>query len=156
MSPGFHAAFTPSGTDASIGPPFGISSSPRSSPHRALDTGRSHLAIFAMIVAAADGVAMFSFPAKLSCGRIIFRCSFTSGTPRARVVAFTFSMPTRSMSMFVAVLSDTVIMNMARSPNDNSLVPSPRFWRRPLPPVRSARRTGTRVDSLSVPASSWW
>ena len=95
--------------------------------HDAGDTGRSQRAIRTIRSAASFGVERFSLPLALSSGRIIFRCSFVCPAPISAIVRETRSMPSRSMSTLVALLSDSTIIATARSCRDSSDPPSEKY-----------------------------
>ena len=59
------------------------------------------------------GLAMFSSPRFTAAASIIRRRNRMSPSPSAAMRAFTFSMPTAWMTMFVEELSLTIIINVA-------------------------------------------
>ena len=77
--------------------------------------------------AASRGVEMFSLPLALSSGRIILRCSLVCFAPSSAMVCDTRSIPSRSIRMLVAELSDSTIIATARSCSDSSDPPSAKY-----------------------------
>jgi hypothetical protein len=65
--------------------------------------------------AASAGVERFSSPRAEAAGSIIFRCRRVRVSPNEAIVRLTFSIPTISMSMLVAVLSLSTIISTHRS-----------------------------------------
>ena len=120
MPPGFQATGTEPGIGSRNAPAFGISRMRVTSAQDFAVIGKSHRASLAIRSTASRGVEMFSFPLTLSSGRIILRCSFVCAAPRSAIVFVTCSMPSRSIRMLVAVLSDRTIIGIARSCSDIS------------------------------------
>ena len=85
--------------------------------------------------AASAGVERFSSPRAAAAVSIIRRRRTVCSQPSDAIVAVTFSMPTWSISMFVAVLSLSTIISTQRSSTLSSTVWSPSSIKMPLPVV---------------------
>ena len=108
-----------------------------------------------MMRAASDGVEVFSRSSAEALLSIITRLSAVFSTRMLPSMALTFSIPTSSMSMLVAVLSLSVIIRTQRSPTLSSELPSPKCCATPLPATCIAAATGSRSVREIFPASAW-